>query len=151
MTVAGQTCTYKSNTHTQIVCTLPAGSGAGRELKVTVAGQSATSTYSYAAPVISTVRGCVEDTEQGTALCDPTGKDTITITGNNFGPSISGGSGVLLCFSARHLLTSLHFLAGLGAANLRVEVGGLECTNLQMLVAHTWLVHSCSLLRMATI
>jgi len=74
--------------HTQIVCTLPPGTGEYVGVSVNVNEQVGTELLlSYAPPVIESVRGCADDLlDFATKDCPRSGNVDITVTGNNFGP-----------------------------------------------------------------
>jgi hypothetical protein len=78
-------------------CSLPAGSGVNRPVVLTVGGQSATTTYTYAVPTITKVVGCGANVWPGTQLCSPAGGTFITIDGTNVrkgcGPTHSRSDG----------------------------------------------------------
>lgn len=70
-------CTETSHSHTQIVCTLPVGSGTNLDVKTTIGGQTATATpkFSYDAPSITSFQPLTGTTN---------GNPVITITGRSF-------------------------------------------------------------------
>jgi len=90
-------CPFTSWSHRQINCTLPAGTGTGNSLVVTVAGQSSTAvTFNYDKPSISGIKPANGSTEGGY---------NVTITGTNFGVpavttvvlnSVSGGCPIVV-------------------------------------------------------
>lgn len=75
--VGGRSCAVTFHNHTRVECTLPSGSGAGKELTITVDGQtSAPAAFSYLAPVLLDVSPSVGETAGGTVL---------NVTGLHFG------------------------------------------------------------------
>eukprot|EP01117_Protostelium_nocturnum_P011184 TRINITY_DN405_c0_g1_i6.p1 TRINITY_DN405_c0_g1~~TRINITY_DN405_c0_g1_i6.p1 ORF type:complete len:5778 (+),score=1958.70 TRINITY_DN405_c0_g1_i6:207-17540(+) len=74
--------------NTDISFKVPSGTGANQELKITVNGQSVVSSYSYAAPVVSSVNSV------------PTQGGRITLTGSNFG---TDGSVVIASIDGKQL------------------------------------------------
>lgn len=98
-----------------MTCTTPAGQGSPAS-SVTVNGRTTSFSFAYGAPTISAVTGCSVNTNPTTSSCNPAGGETITITGTNFGTSVTGvGS----------------------EGSLSVTVGGLACTSPSIPVAHT--------------
>jgi hypothetical protein len=88
---SGISCVVVSATHTQLVCTLPAGTGTGVSIRVTVDGQisAAVSGFSYSPPSIFSVSGCPLQDGNTTLDCSVSGGTVLTITGANFGtPSL---------------------------------------------------------------
>jgi hypothetical protein len=85
VTVGAAACTSPQATHTQVLCTLPAGTGAGLNVRITVDSQASNQLqFSYAAPTLSSlnpVNGAV------------VGGYPLTLAGTNFGAS---GSSVTL-------------------------------------------------------
>lgn len=77
--VGGQACTVTAETTDEIQCTLPEGSGASRPIRVVGGGQASPPfPFAYDPPSITSI----------TATSFPTaGGLTITINGENFGPS----------------------------------------------------------------
>jgi MYXO-CTERM domain-containing protein len=78
VTVGGNACPVTSYSHTQIVCTAPAGVGTGLTITVTSGGQSGSSTVSYAAPSLASVSAATKPTQGGVA---------VTLAGSNLGAS----------------------------------------------------------------
>jgi len=79
VTVGGYSCPISSQTHTQIVCTAPAGQGNAVPVHVYVAGQSAALRFTaYQAATITSVFP-----SSGPAA----GGNTLTLNGTNFGQS----------------------------------------------------------------
>lgn len=79
VTVDGASCAVQSQSHGQITCSSPAGSGTNRPVIVTVAGQSSnTGLFTYAAPSLSQLQPSTGPTAGGF---------TLTLTGQNFGSS----------------------------------------------------------------
>ncbi|MEO0017796.1 MAG: hypothetical protein RLZZ522_1079, partial [Verrucomicrobiota bacterium] len=77
VTIGGNSAPSIVASHSQVVCTLPAGQGLNREVRVTVAGQaSPPATFNYAAPAITSISPATGTTAGGTQ---------ITISGSNFG------------------------------------------------------------------
>ncbi len=75
---SGGSCPIVTQTHTVVVCTLPAGSGS-LTFSVTVGGQTSnTAAFSYAAPTIAQIAPTVIATQGGTI---------VTITGSSFDTS----------------------------------------------------------------
>ncbi len=120
VTVGGVSCPLTSQTHTELLCTLPAGAGASQAVQVTVAGQaSGTRTFSYNAPLLSSLMPSNGPTAGGAVL---------TLTGTNFGAAgatvtIGGVSCPLTSQSHTQLLCTLP--PGAGASNaVQVTVAG---------------------------
>jgi large repetitive protein len=78
--VGSSSCATTSITHTQLVCSLPAGQGTANSVSVTVGNQItvASSLFAYGKPVLSSVMPSKVDTGGGSV---------ITIQGSNFGTS----------------------------------------------------------------
>lgn len=114
-------CPVTSWSHTNIVCTTPAGQGTNVSVVVAAGGQeSLTTSYNYSPPTISNISPAVASTIGGTPL---------TITGNNFGLSGTVRLGLTDCpiVSWGHLEIVCNAPAGQGT-NLAmvVSVGGQE-------------------------
>jgi hypothetical protein len=109
------------SSHTQIVCTLPAGQGIGKSVTVTVAGtESNALNLDYGAPVITGITPASASTSGGTA---------ITINGHNFGLTnrsvIIGGQAITQLSSASHTQIICTLPAGQGSnVPVRVSVDG---------------------------
>jgi len=111
VTVGGSLCANPKRTQndTDIVCTLPSGTGASKVVKVTVAGQSTDSysDFSYIRPSIESI------VPQDLATV---GGSTITIKGTNLGPeAIPGAPSPKL------------------PEDISVKVGDSECANVRIL------------------
>ena len=77
VTIGGISASVIARTHSQVICTLPAGQGLNREVRVNVVGQvSPPATFNYNAPVITSISPATGTTAGGTQ---------ITINGSNFG------------------------------------------------------------------
>ncbi len=79
--VGGNNCPVTSQTHTQLLCNLPAGQGLQQQITVTVSGQVSNTftTFNYGPPSITgTSPAAAASTSGGSAL---------TIAGSNFGTS----------------------------------------------------------------
>jgi hypothetical protein len=91
VTIGGLSCPPSfAQSHVQFACILPRGQGTGKLVNITVGPQWATSTYDYAAPVISSISP-LSDTTSGGAI--------ITLTGTGFGDNtqhslVFGGTSV---------------------------------------------------------
>lgn len=121
VTVNGVACTsVTARTDTQLQCTAPAGAGTSVPVVVTIAGQSATGTWSYGGPQITYVTGCTSNPYPTTANCPISGGTTIVIHGLNFGSTLVIG-GVSL------------------TATLALSSGNAACGSLTMTVAQTTL------------
>ena len=80
--IGGSNCTISTWSHSSIICTIPAGQGTVSLVLVTVGGQNFSTTFSYQAPVLSTILPSVVPTLGG----------PVVIFGSNFGfatPSIT--------------------------------------------------------------
>ncbi len=86
VTVGGSACSVTAYSHSQIVCTVPAGTGAVALVRVTSTASSLSSTntltFAYLPPVIS-------DTSPNTLPTGPTSAGLLTITGSNFGLGVA--------------------------------------------------------------
>jgi len=79
VTIAGSTCTLQSWSHLSVVCAVPAGQGLNVPLVLTtVASKVASTTFSYQAPVLSSITPSSGSTAGG---------EIITLTGSSFGLS----------------------------------------------------------------
>jgi hypothetical protein len=82
VTIGGVECLWTGSSgswsHTQVLCTLPVGSGSGLPIVLTVASQTVTfsPTFSYVAPSISAISPTTGSTVGGTI---------VTVTGSSFG------------------------------------------------------------------
>ena len=116
VTVGGAVCNSKRRTTESITCSVPEGVGENNAITVThpdrmmVSGTSQT-TLTYAPPIVSTVQsaGCNDNSQGRVSGCPTLGGVTITVSGNNFGPSGSmvqiGGR---MCDSVVHSSTNPH-------------------------------------------
>jgi hypothetical protein len=86
VTVGGSACSVSAYSHSQIVCTVPAGTGAVAPVRVTSTASSLSSTntltFAYLPPVIS-------DISPSTLPTGPTSAGLLTITGSNFGLGVA--------------------------------------------------------------
>lgn len=109
------------SSHTQIVCTLPAGQGIGKSVTVTVAEMESNAlNLDYGAPVITGIT---------TASAATAGGTSITIHGNNFGLTnrsvMIGGQMITQLSSASHTQIICTLPAGQGSnVPVRVSVDG---------------------------
>jgi hypothetical protein len=75
-------CTVLNVAHTSLICTVPAGAGIALTVRATIGGQlSTTKTFSYSAPIITGVTGCIVQSGAVTSKCSILGETTITIIG----------------------------------------------------------------------
>ena len=78
VTIDGASCAVTSHAQTQVVCSAPAGVGVGHVVTLTVSGQSASGSVSYAAPTLSSLSASSRPTQGGA---------TVTLAGTNLGAS----------------------------------------------------------------
>jgi large repetitive protein len=115
-----------SNSHGQITCTLPAGQGSNREVRVIVAGQTSLPAYfSYTAPAIISISPANGPTVGGT---------TITLTGSNFGtaPVVTFGGVVIpntRDVSTPHSRLTITTPSGYGTGKSIVVLAGDQLSN----------------------
>ena len=117
--IGGQPCPVLSQSHGQLKCVVPAGSGTQQPLVVTVAGQaSAPADFAYSAPLIGKI----------TPGMVPSAGAAITISGRGFGVS---GAAVTIdgepCSVTQQSDTSLQCVAPAGTGTMRpvlVTAGG---------------------------
>ena len=64
-------------------CTLQPGQGAVPGV-ITVAGQSSSFNFAYAAPTLTKVQGCASNTATATSGCNPAGGDTLMLVRESF-------------------------------------------------------------------
>ena len=112
-------CVLQSINHTNIVCTVPEGQGAGLPLVVNISDQTNQPYfYSYAGPVIASVTPASADTAGGTL---------ITIRGTNFGTSatvkLAGSDCPVKSVNHSNILCTVPMGQGLGLP-LTVTVSG---------------------------
>ncbi|MFM2241876.1 MAG: hypothetical protein RLZ97_731, partial [Verrucomicrobiota bacterium] len=110
-----------SRTHSNIVCTVPAGQGSSVPVTVTTAGQTSNSTsISYAPPAITSI----------TPATGPTaGGSLITLTGSNFGtaPSVTMDSTGISILSNTHTQVVFALPAGQGTNKaVRLNAGSQQ-------------------------
>eukprot|EP00808_Paulinella_micropora_P019733 g59215.t1 len=74
--------------HTQLVCDMPQGIGKSLPVSVSIGGSTVATTapFSFLSPEIIKVNGCLKNTDCCTEGCPIETSETITITGDNFGP-----------------------------------------------------------------
>ena len=99
-------CRIEQYSNVLIVCRTPAGYGTGKQLRMSVQGQTAISTqfFGYDPPAVS---GVLPNP------VDPRGGDVVTVQGENFGPSQTASSVSLLGFdSATSNLTGTALACG---------------------------------------
>lgn len=124
----GASVPVDTRSHTAITCTLPAGEGLNRQLRVTVAGTPSNPLpLSYDAPVLTGISAGSMPTSGGTL---------ITLTGRNFGLSPAASlDGVTITRSGTFTHTSATFLlpAGQGTGlGLTLSAGGQNSNSLPL-------------------
>ncbi len=82
VTVGSVTCPIVSSNHTTVLCTAPAGTGLNQAVLARVDGQASNSFtgFSYGAPTIANVTGCVDIVATGTTE-ECAANTRITVTG----------------------------------------------------------------------
>ena len=85
VTVGGANCPITAHDHTEIVCTLPEGTGINQVVVTVKSNPSTSFPLVRTSPIITTVRGCPTPVGSGTADCVVAGGTRITIEGENFG------------------------------------------------------------------
>lgn len=89
VTIGGANCPVTAQGHSQILCTLPAGSGSGREVRVSAGNQtSAAASFAYDGPQITSISPATGPTA---------GNVPITINGSGFAPGSSVAVGATNC------------------------------------------------------
>jgi hypothetical protein len=110
--VAGRQCSdlvRKSNL--EFSCRLPPGSGSTVSIIVKAGTQRAEARdrLSFAAPTVTSIRGCQQASRSSVRECDRLGGNIIQIDGDNFGASGATVSiGGLPCTTVKHSLTDPH-------------------------------------------
>jgi hypothetical protein len=141
LVVTTSDCEVADDTHTEVRCRTPPGSGAGYTWTLSVAGQSSLPslfTTSYAAPMVSSVALSGEGLFVDDPLGLPTaGRALVTVSGRNFGSSAGsvvvtwGGVQVagVVVLSVPHTTITFPSPPGQGVASLVVVVGGQGSTS----------------------
>ncbi len=128
VTVGGKSCPVVTDTGAEIVCTLPAGSGSGNLVVVSVGQRSSTQKvfYTYASATITSV--FIPGQTGNNTLLNTAGSEQLTINGNNFGsfPDVSLGGTSLLVVSSSATQIVVRTPAGAGInAQLAVSFSGM--------------------------
>ena len=91
VTIQGITCDYVGHTQTTVTCGVRAGAGKGLNLKVNVGDQSTldNTLFKYKVPALTLLTADSPCLQDGSNLvqCPNSASFTLTISGNNFGPS----------------------------------------------------------------
>ncbi len=124
VTVGAQACPPTQQSHTQVICTLPPGSGTGNAVRVTVAGQaSGTLPFSYNAPALSSLSPTTGPASGGIPL---------TIDGANFGAagaSVTLGGAACPVTQQSHTQLRCTLPAGTGANKSVIVTSGGQSSN----------------------
>jgi hypothetical protein len=116
VTLGGAACPGVVSTHAQLTCTLPEGQGTAQAVVVTVAGVSATGSYDYGAPVLTSL----------TPTQLPAGGGTLQVSGSNFGltPTVTVGGNACVLGAHDDQQVTCTAPPGTGTQPVVVTVGG---------------------------
>jgi len=117
ITLGGAACTSVASTHDRLTCTLPPGEGTAQAIVVSVASASASTSYDYAAPVL---------TGLSPAQLPAAGGATLTLAGSNFGltPSVTVGGAACPVTARTHQQVTCTSPAGVATQAVVLTVGG---------------------------